>query len=56
MEKSTHLRFDSHLWDNLVTINSYNKQSNTKLKAVKDFSVNLLKLIKQFSTGLKKNV
>jgi hypothetical protein len=47
------LSFHEHLWDNLVTINAYNKRGLNKLKGMRDFGATLQKLVRQFTKGMR---
>ena len=48
------MSFDTHMWDRLVHINSYNKRALSKLKHFRDFTHSLTKQAKAFTGGLRK--
>ena len=48
------MSFDTHMWDRLVHINSYNKRALSKLKHFRDFTHSLTKQAKAFAGGLRK--
>ena len=52
--RKTALGFEEHMWDKLLQINAYNKRGLLKLEGVKTFTNSISKLMKSFTSGLRK--